>query len=240
MQIPAIILAAGRGSRLGDLTARTPKALLHVGGKTLLQHRIESIRTVLPDSGIHVITGFMPEAFHPFKAFPDVTLHPFEEATTGNNIVSLLLALDAIGTDRGFYLFNSDVICDNAILKALRDAPDADSLLVDPDSRDAEAMKVSAQADGRLVAIAKSLAPDDSLGEYIGISRFSPKSASLLHEILYSIVRKEKRTSEWYEAAVDRLFALRPIRATLLPKDGRWIEIDTPDDFARAKSLFPG
>ncbi|MGN0844446.1 MAG: NTP transferase domain-containing protein [Kiritimatiellia bacterium] len=240
MQIPAIILAAGRGTRLGNLTARTPKALLQVGGKTLLQHRIESIRAVLPGCAIHVIAGFMPEAFRPFAAFPDVHVHPFEEAATANNIVSLLLALDAIGTGRGFYLFNSDVISENAILEALRNNPAADALVVDPSSRDAEAMKVSATPDGRLDAIAKTLDPATSLGEYIGIARFSPDGAAQLHEILHAIVRLENRTSDWYEAAIDRLFSLRPVRVSLIPEASRWIEIDTPEDLARAKKLFPG
>ena len=37
----AVILAAGKGSRLGSLTEALPKPLIEVNGKTLLQHNIE-------------------------------------------------------------------------------------------------------------------------------------------------------------------------------------------------------
>lgn len=47
----AVILAAGRGMRMGALTARSPKALLDIGGKTLLEYKLEA----LPDAITEVI-----------------------------------------------------------------------------------------------------------------------------------------------------------------------------------------
>ena len=170
MQQPAIILAAGRGARLGALTAATPKALLRLGPATLLERRLDSLARVLPGTLAHVVTGYCAEAFAPYSARPGVVLHPFEEAALANNIVSLLLALETVGTEAGFYLFNSDVVCDDAVLAALRDCPAPDALVIDPASTDEEAMKVTGGApDGRrLTAIAKTLPPETALGEYIG------------------------------------------------------------------------
>jgi len=47
----AVILAAGRGSRMGELTERTPEPMLLVSGKTLIEHKLE----LLPDSVDEII-----------------------------------------------------------------------------------------------------------------------------------------------------------------------------------------
>jgi len=43
--LPAVVMAGGLGSRLGDLTKNTPKPLLEVGGKPILEHIIEHLQT---------------------------------------------------------------------------------------------------------------------------------------------------------------------------------------------------
>ena len=56
----AIILAAGRGTRMGTLTDEKPKCLLEVKGETLLEKQLKTIY----DSGIHqigIVTGYKNE-----------------------------------------------------------------------------------------------------------------------------------------------------------------------------------
>jgi NDP-sugar pyrophosphorylase family protein len=53
----AVVLAAGRGSRLGSLTESTPKPLIEVGGESLISHVLKAIR----GAGIYevvVVTGY--------------------------------------------------------------------------------------------------------------------------------------------------------------------------------------
>src|SRR4051812_28908805 len=61
-QLPVIYLAAGRGSRLGDLTAEIPKALVRAGHRPLADRAFEYLR----DAGferIIVVAGHQAELF---------------------------------------------------------------------------------------------------------------------------------------------------------------------------------
>lgn len=52
----AVILAAGRGTRMGHLTDTTPKPLLRVASKTLLEHKIELLPDTITD--VHIVVGY--------------------------------------------------------------------------------------------------------------------------------------------------------------------------------------
>ena len=58
---PVVILAAGRGSRLGELTEDKPKCLLEVAGSTMLERQIAAIKAVKKLSPVVVVTGFKHE-----------------------------------------------------------------------------------------------------------------------------------------------------------------------------------
>ena len=56
----AIVLAAGRGTRMGRLTAATPKPLLRLGGRPIIEHILTGLRGAGIDTGI-VVTGYCGE-----------------------------------------------------------------------------------------------------------------------------------------------------------------------------------
>ena len=61
----AIILAAGRGSRMGNLTNEAPKCLLEVYEKPLIEHQIEAL-TKAGIKEISLVTGYKNELLHPY------------------------------------------------------------------------------------------------------------------------------------------------------------------------------
>ena len=61
----AIILAAGRGSRMGALTDAKPKCLLSINGKTLLERQIDALKKA-GISEIAIVTGYKSELLRPF------------------------------------------------------------------------------------------------------------------------------------------------------------------------------
>ncbi len=54
----AVILAAGKGTRMGDLTANLPKPMVQVEGKPVLEHIIEGLRDVSGVREFFIITGW--------------------------------------------------------------------------------------------------------------------------------------------------------------------------------------
>src|SRR3989344_580152 len=111
--IQAIILAAGRGKRLGALTASTPKCLLSVGGIPILGHELRA----LSENGIRDITivvGFMADPIQEYawKHFPDTHFsfvhNDLHEHT--NTLYSLALAAEKLKQGKQILLMNGDVV----------------------------------------------------------------------------------------------------------------------------------
>lgn len=60
----AVILAAGRGTRMGKLTETLPKPMLMVGGKNLLQHKIDILPPEVDE--VIVVTGYLEQVIRDF------------------------------------------------------------------------------------------------------------------------------------------------------------------------------
>lgn len=105
-----VIMAGGLGSRLGDLTKVTPKPMLDVGGKPMLQHIVEQFR----DQGFHrfifclnykrdVITDY----FGSGKKLGVVIDYIFEEQRLGTAGALSLIKKDLV---HPFFVINADVL----------------------------------------------------------------------------------------------------------------------------------
>ena len=88
----AIIMAAGKGERMHPLTEKTPKPLIRVRGKRMIETVIEALHA----NGIYenyVVVGYRKEQFEPLKEeFPGVKLIENPYYDTCNNISSLYAA----------------------------------------------------------------------------------------------------------------------------------------------------
>lgn len=58
----AVILAAGRGTRMGKLTEATPKPMLEVAGKTLLEHKFDALPDAIDE--VILVVGYLGSVIH--------------------------------------------------------------------------------------------------------------------------------------------------------------------------------
>lgn len=181
----AVILAAGLGTRLRPLTNDTPKCLLKIGPKTIIEHQIENLR----ECGIRGITMVIGHEADKVKTFCeenswDLNFIYNNFYSNSNNLYSLWLARETL--NEGFVCLNSDVVFDAEILKSLLKS-DADiCVAVEKKVCRKEDMKVKVK-DGIIVEINKSMRPEEAYGEFIGIAKFSEKGVSKLIRVLNSL-----------------------------------------------------
>lgn len=110
----AIIMAAGKGTRMQPVTLTTPKPLIEVGGKRMIDTVIEGLHSH-GIREIYIVVGYLKEKFQPLiQQYPGVTLveNPYYE--TCNNISSLYVVRDKI--ENAIILDGDQIIYDRSIL----------------------------------------------------------------------------------------------------------------------------
>lgn len=241
----AIILAAGMGKRLKELTQDRTKCMVQVNGVALIDrmlHQIESRHL----SRIVIVVGYEGEKLMKYIdtlgiRTPIVYVqNPIYDKT--NNIYSLALAKDYLCQDDTL-LFESDLIFEDAVIDQLLDDPRETLALVD---------KYESWMDGTCV----KLGPDDSIASFVPSKNFRFEEAHEYYKTvnIYKFGRHFSRThyvpfleayskalgnNEYYEQVL-RIIAMLDdpeIRAKRLSGQ-LWYEIDDIQDLDIASSMF--
>jgi L-glutamine-phosphate cytidylyltransferase len=239
----ALILAAGRGTRIHSVHGDHPKCLIQFNSSesTILDHQIESLFGVgVVNIGIvvgyekdqifqHVLTNYRDRR-HQFSFIENPAF-----AKT-NNIYSLWLAQPWLNGE-SFLCLNGDVVFDSRILIPAVSSLAPITMIIDPEWRD-ETMKVVTSRN-RVIRISKRITQSEFSGTYIGVTSFG----SGVQERLFAKIDKLIRTgneSEFFNIAVQQL-ADEGVRVGFTSTgDLPWAEIDDPGDLAFARLyVFP-
>jgi len=238
----AIILAAGMASRLRPLTLTTPKSLLKVGERSLLQRSMDALIA----NGVTefcIVTGYLHEMIEDFvrKQYADsiqVTFIYNKVYETTNNIYSLWLARP-FAEGQEVLLLDSDLLYDPQIVTRVlaTDAPNVLTLI--RHELGEEEMKVVTDAQGSIKEISKTCNPADAAGESLGIEKMGKEYTKALYRELESMMNDEHLENVFYERAFERLI---PQGHTYQVQDVTKLfscELDTIEDFENAKAKIP-
>lgn len=243
----AIVLAAGRGSRLGELTAERPKPLLPLGDTTLIGRQLRQMEA----RGIRqvtVVVGYLGDVMEAqlcgrHGALEVASVWNHQWATTGSG-ASLLEAGDQLLDDEAVLLTHGDVVYADEILDGvLATAARTGGTVVAAD-RSYPVLtgdEVVAYGEGdRLAGVVKGPAPDGvQVGEFVGVSVFDGRFARAFEAFCRERARHTR--TEDYEQPLLSDFVQAGERAHVsYTDDVRWMNVNYEDDLRDVRTHFAG
>ena len=235
----AVILAAGVASRLRPLTENTPKCLLKVNGKTLLERTLDNfIENGITD--FLIVTGYLQNMIIDFVTanYPKINVKFIEnkDYSTTNNIYSLYLAESFAGGE-DFILSDSDILFSKDIISELLTNNNPDVLAMNRHELGEEEIKIISDNECNVLEISKVCSIEKAVGESVGLEKFSKKYSKALFKELHQMIDKEGLSNVFYEKAFERLIPQGYIFKYLDTTDFFSMEIDTVEDYERVKDL---
>lgn len=222
-----IIMAAGVGSRLVEVSHDKPKCLIQAGDETLIKRIVRLCRSRgLED--ISIVTGYKSKRIEE-ELGDDITYfeNPFYAVT--NSIASLWLAIEKLEGD--VLLMNADLYFEpmvlDMILKERRDV-----VMLSDSTRIETADYRFGFKDDRIVNYGKTLTNQETDGEYVGIVRIDKSFVETFKTRLKNMISSGK-INDWWE---DVLYSFIPEGKAVYYHDiaGQfWTEVDYLSDYER-------
>ena len=218
----AVILAAGIASRLRPLTDTTPKCLLKIGERCLLERAFDALIQNGFDEFI-IVTGYRQQQIVDFLQahYPtqDITFIYNDRYESTNNIYSLWLTRPYTDGEE-ILLLDSDIVLNRHELGA-------------------EEIKVIVDDAQKVVEISKVCSISDAIGESIGIEKMSAEYTKALFRELEIMITTEGLDNIFYERAFERLIPQGYSFYVMDTTEFFSAELDTVEDFQQAQKLIP-
>jgi N-acetyl-alpha-D-muramate 1-phosphate uridylyltransferase len=227
----AVILSAGRGTRMRPLTLTTPKPLLKLDGKPILAHVLERLQAAGVQR-IIVNAHHLAEQIEAFLAdYPAVTLLREEELQETGGAITAMLGQNLL-PDAPFYVVNGDsywVDGPSDMLRRLADAFDATQM---------DALLLLGRAAGAVAETGRGdfLWPRDGQLQRRGERDVAPYLFSGVQIVTPSLFAGAPEAPFSMNCVWDR--ALEAGRLGAIVHDGLWFHLSTPEDLERANTVL--
>jgi len=244
-----IILAAGMGSRLRPLTNDKPKCMIKLFNETLIERQIKIFHSCNIND-ITIVTGYRNEMID----IPDVNYVKNENYETTNMNESLFCALEP--SNSHVLVTYSDIVFEQKIIQQMLEITDGIRLAVNLNWKKyyqnrknhplSEAENVLVENE-RILQIRKNISKslqNQQIGEFLGIMMLSSDHVKILLE-RYSYLKKNHIGAFHNSSSLSNAYITDMLQEIIncginvnpVFTEGRWFEIDTPEDLKNVEKL---
>tara|TARA_B100000212_G_scaffold169518_1_gene127549 strand:+ start:6244 stop:7008 length:765 start_codon:yes stop_codon:yes gene_type:complete len=243
-----LILAAGSGTRLKDLTKINPKCLVEVNNKPLLEYQLEILKKNKL-SNIYLVGGYQYKKIK----YPNIKLFINKSYASTNMVYTLFCAKEIFEDNEDVLVTYGDILYQNNIIQKLINSKEEISLTIDLDWKsywekrmdnpllDAETLKHDLNFNIKELG-KKPKSYSEINGQYMGLIKIRADIAKNIFQIWDEMDRKKIYDGKNYNNMYMTTFLqhLIDIGITVkgLPVHGGWAEIDTPLDIRVAEEMI--
>lgn len=238
----AVLLAAGRGTRLHPITIDRPKCLVDVGGQPLFYHLLSEFsewadRVVVIGGHAH---ARLEEYIHRVKVHRNITVIYNERFDRTNSLASAALSIPFWEDSEEVVITNTDVIFVPGALRPLFSSDSCCVAAVVPKSWDPEDMKVKIdRKTGEIRAVSKEIDAAESFGEFTGVLKLRGHGLARMRTTIEHMLQEpEMLRSAWYDLAIDRMARAGVSIQYVAVQEDHYAEIDTLDDLDEVRKRF--
>ncbi len=233
IQIQAIILAAGKGSRFNNLTKTIPKCLLPIGKSTILDRQID----ILHKNGIDdiiIVTGYKSNLIKDHFSKKNIKIVYNDKYETFDNLFSIWCAKNFI--KNSFICIYGDLIFNEDLLTTFLQHDTNNSLVVDnlPKVFDNHSVIIENSSIKNIDFNVKNEIPS---GQFIGICKFTKSSIFLINKTLDSFYLNNDLHGEFIRLLKSLLEQNIKMHAFFV-KENTWINVNDEKKFELAKNIF--
>lgn len=230
----AIILAAGRGSRMEDMTDDKPKCMVRLNGRPLIEWQIDALKKGGVEE-IGIVTGYKNEIIQPYAG---TEFHNADWATT--NMVSSLACAEEWLSAGPCVISYSDIFYAPQAVEILKKSEASIAITYDPNwlsiwekrfedpLDDAETFKIA--EDQTLLEIGNKPDNLDQVeGQYMGLIRMTPEGWQEVQTIRSALPDEERRNVHM-TGLLQKVIDRGAMSVKALPYTDEWGEIDSVSD----------
>lgn len=220
-----VILAAGKGSRLGDINLPKPLTLLATG-QSILENQLDTLQRFISLDQIIVVVGYHKEKI--MEHFPDLMFVYSPHFARENTAKSLIRALKKI--DEDVLWLNGDVVMHPSVIESvLRESKT--SMVVNVGTVGEEEVKYRLDDEGRIAEVSKNVL--QAKGEALGINFWEREDLAILRKNLENC-----SDSDYFERGIELCIEQGMSVWSIPVAQSLCTEIDFPEDLEKANQML--